>query len=289
MPSFAPLPDYACLAVSGEDALSFLQGQFSSDLKASAAGIGQLTSLSTAKGRVIAMPRLIRGEAAIHLVLPIVLAERIRAHLLRFTLRARVRISLAPGARVYGLAAAPEDLAAVTENLLLISLPGSSALALAVDLGSEDDQPPAFRDWARLSRNDWEGLEIRAGLPEVVEATSERFVAQMMNLDLLGGISFTKGCYVGQEIIARAHHLGRIKRRMKLFACAQPGASAGDPVFDGDRQVGTVVRAVTVDAEHSLLLASLPTASAAPTLGAQGAALQAMSLPYDVPDTGPRN
>lgn len=287
MPSFAPLPDYACLVVSGEDAVSFLQGQFSSDLHAPTAAAGQLTSLSTAKGRVIGMPRLIRNQAAIYLVLPVALAERMRTHLLRFTLRARVGISLEPGARVYGLAAEPADLAAVAGSMLLMSLPAGCALSLAVDLDAGGDSPQALRDWTRLSRDDWEEREIRAGLPEIVEATSERFVAQMINLDLLGGVSFTKGCYVGQEIIARAHHLGRIKRRMRLFACAQAGASAGDPVFDGDRQVGTVVRAITVDAEHSLLLASVPSAAAAATLGAQGPRLKPLSLPYEIPATGP--
>lgn len=286
MPSFAPLQDYACLAVTGEDALSFLQGQFSSDLQAPTAAVGQLTSLSTAKGRVISMPRLIRSEAVIHLVLPVALAERMRTHLLRFTLRARVGISLETGTRIYGLAAEPEHLSAVAESMLLMLLPEGSELSLAVDLDAEGDSPQALREWTRLSRDDWEELEIRAGLPEIVEATSERFVAQMINLDLLGGVSFTKGCYVGQEIIARAHHLGRIKRRMRLFRCAQTGVSAGDPVFDGDRQVGTVVRAVTVDAERSLLLASLPPAAAAATLGAQGTALEPLSLPYEIPATG---
>ncbi len=236
MPGFSPLPDYACLIASGEDATSFLQGQLSSDLLSPAARLGQLSSLSTAKGRVIAMPRLKRDESDIHLVLPAGLAARVRDHLRRFTLRARVEISLAPQARIFGLSADQETLAMVAQKMLLISLPGPSGLAMAVDFEDSSEPPAALRGWHHSARDEWEWTEIRAGLPEVTDATSERFVAQMINLDLLDGISFSKGCYVGQEIIARAQHLGRIKRRMGLFRCAQAVASPGDPVFDGDRQ-----------------------------------------------------
>ncbi|MGB5541892.1 MAG: folate-binding protein, partial [Gammaproteobacteria bacterium] len=151
------------------------------------------------------------------------------------------------------------------------------------DFEDSSEPPATLRGWHHSARDEWEWTEIRAGLPEVTDATSERFVAQMINLDLLDGISFSKGCYVGQEIIARAQHLGRIKRRMGLFRCAQAVASPGDPVFDGDRRVGTVVRAVTVDAAQSLLLASVPLAASAPVLVADGAPLERIPLPYAIP------
>ncbi|MGB5623330.1 MAG: hypothetical protein WBN65_12620, partial [Gammaproteobacteria bacterium] len=214
MPQSIHLADYACLTVSGEDAVSFLQGQLSSDVNASDASTGQLTSLNSAKGRVIAMMRLLRTDDAIRLVLPAAMSDPVANHLSRFVMRARARIAQTPD-RIYGLVTAGEP-APAAADLVIIDLPGNAALHLAIDLDPTRQNAP-IGDGSAITRQQWEQFEIEAGIPEVSAVTRERFVAQMINLDLLGGISFTKGCYVGQEIIARAHHLGRIKRRMALF------------------------------------------------------------------------
>jgi len=279
MPQSIHLADYACLTVSGEDASSFLQGQLSNDVNATQASAGQLTSLNSAKGRVIAMIRLVRTDAAICLVLPAALADSVAAHLIRFVLRARARIAQTPN-RIYGLVMEGAPAPAATD-LAIIALPGNAALHLAIDL-DPTRQTPRIADGSAISRQQWEQLEIEAGIPEISAATRERFVAQMINLDLLGGISFTKGCYVGQEIIARAHHLGRIKRRMALFRTTAE-AAAGDPVWAGGRQVGSVVRSTVIAPGRSLLLATLPVGAVAPGLGQDGPALESVPLPYPVP------
>ncbi|MGD8978438.1 MAG: hypothetical protein PVG91_12600 [Gammaproteobacteria bacterium] len=282
MPSLAHLPDYVCLDVSGDDAPSFLQGQLSSDLNAREAAEGQLSSFSTGKGRVLAMPRVLRTGTSFRLVLPAEISDAFAADLSRFILRARVRISVLP-TRICGLMTAGSSPAAAPGGWVL-ALPGPSpSLWIAIDPDLDRSTPPGD-EWQEVSRDEWERIEVEAGIPEIFEATRDRFVAQMINLDLLGGVSFTKGCYVGQEIIARAHHLGRIKRRMGLFRCAAAAAAPGQAVWAADRQVGTVVRSAADGHGERLLLASVPSGAGSCTLGEDGPALQPLALPYPVPE-----
>jgi folate-binding protein YgfZ len=125
---------------------------------------------------------------------------------------------------------------------------------------------------------DWRLAGIRAGLPQVYPETHEAFVAQMLNLDLLGGVSFEKGCYTGQEIIARTHFRGAIKRRMFRFQCAGPPPAPGTRVLVGEQHAGDVV-----DAAGSELLAVITLAQADAELELEsnrGARLERLPLPY---------
>jgi folate-binding protein YgfZ len=101
----------------------------------------------------------------------------------------------------------------------------------------------------------WRADDIAAGLPQIYPQTHESFVAQMLNLDVLGGISFTKGCYTGQEIIARAHYRGAVKRRMLRFTGPGPAPAPGTRLLSGDQHAGDVVDAVAVDVDRCELLA----------------------------------
>ena len=127
--------------------------------------------------------------------------------------------------------------------------------ATAADLGIADGQ----EDWLRE--------ELRAGRPEIWQAQSEEFTPHMLNLDLLGAISFDKGCYPGQEIVARTHYRGATKRRTHRFVASQP-VSPADKVSDGERDIGTVLNAIGTD-----LLAVIPTEKADESLTAGGAEL----------------
>ena len=131
---------------------------------------------------------------------------------------------------------------------------------------------------------DWRLADIRAGLPQVLPETHESFVAQMLNLDLVGGISFTKGCYTGQEIIARTHYRGAIKRRMLRFAADCPPPPPGTRVLEGEATAGEVVDAAATDSGCELLaVVSLAQKDAALTLADPfAAALQSLPLPYAV-------
>ncbi len=123
---------------------------------------------------------------------------------------------------------------------------------------------------------DWRLAGIRAGLPQVYPETCEAFVAQMLNLDLLGGVSFEKGCYTGQEIIARTHFRGAIKRRMFRFEYAGQPPTPGARVLAGEQHAGDVV-----DAAAGELLAVISLAQQETELRVEnGAQLKKLPLPY---------
>jgi len=148
------------------------------------------------------------------------------------------------------------------------------ALPAAVDV----TEPPAYRE------RDWRLAGIRAGLPQVYPETYETFVAQMLNLDVLGGVHFEKGCYTGQEIIARTHFRGAIKRRMFRFECACPPPVPGTRVLAGEQHAGDVVDAAATEAGCELLaVITLAQADAALELESnRGASLRRLSMPYAV-------
>jgi folate-binding protein YgfZ len=147
-------------------------------------------------------------------------------------------------------------------------------LPAAVDL----PEPHAYRE------QDWRLAGIRAGLPQVYPQTHEAFVAQMLNLDLLGGVSFDKGCYTGQEIIARTHFRGAIKRRMLRFECASPPPAPATRILAGDQHAGDVVDSAATSAGCELLaVISLAQQDAVLELETnRGVALRRLPLPYSV-------
>ena len=136
-------------------------------------------------------------------------------------------------------------------------------------------------DPARAER-DWRLGDIRDGLPQVYAATSELFVAQMLNLDLIGGISFTKGCYTGQEIIARTQHLGRIKRRLSRLRLPPGAWSIGQSLHLADGRTGRLTELASVgEGFEALAVLSLdPGAADGETGSAQAIPAEELALPY---------
>jgi tRNA-modifying protein YgfZ len=296
------LDDIGCVSASGPDAAAFLQGQLTADLDALAPHRSLLTAAATAQGRVVAVARAVRSEASIVLVLSRTEAAALRERLARYVLRARVTlVDAAAGYAALGLL----DAAAVqaAETALRAALPRATGevsatggvLALALDPAPRvlvlGPQAVVARIAAGLSSlpvtpDRWRLAEIRAGVPEIAPATRELFVPQMLNLDLLDAIGFRKGCYTGQEIIARTQHLGRIKRRMVRMRCAMP-AAPGTPVFAAGDVTGHVVASAPDGQGRQELLAtvSIADANGALALAApDGAALERLPLPYEVPE-----
>jgi tRNA-modifying protein YgfZ len=220
---------FGVLAFTGPDAGRFLQGQLSADTEKLAPGAGTLAGLHNPQGRTVALLALTRaGVDQILAALPAELLEPVAQRLRKYVLRAKVRIEdLSSSMRVIGAAAGPRD-AAIPQvdwgdrRLLLIP---------------KERLPPVLRG----SRAKWQRDDVRQGLPQVYVATSEQFVAQMLNLDLLGAIAFDKGCYTGQEVIARAHYRGRVKRRMQRWL-----NGSGTELRPGDVAHGPDGRALTV-------------------------------------------
>lgn len=213
------LPDFAVLSAKGPDAAAFLQGQLSNDVLKLTVGAGQLAALHSVQGRVQALLHLFRVDQTDYAaLLPRELLAEVMQTLTKRQFRAKFALrDDSPAWHVVGANCAP-----------------AGALTSAVDANGRclvlSRSPLATTH----SRDDWRALDIAAGVPQVYAGTQGAFVAQMLNLDVLGAVSFDKGCYIGQEIVARAHYRGRVKRRMQRFSIASgaalaPGASVSLP------------------------------------------------------------
>ncbi len=277
------LEDLGAVRVRGPDAVRFLQGQLSNDVSKLSTVQSMLAGFHNPQGRTVALLRLVLWEADdILAVVPRELAAPVAARLGKFVLRAKVKVADESSAwRLNGVvggnpvAEAPGLCLQVGDSRWLCISPADSAAPLPATAGREV----------------WERLEVEAGQPQVYTATSEEFVAQMLNLDVIDAIAFDKGCYTGQEVIARAHYRGRVKRRMQRFvsrvACiVKPGEAGQLP----DGRTFKVVRAAQLADGRSDFLAVAPrvgieadeaagTAHDTATLAADPA-----PLPYVLPD-----
>ena len=243
------LDDLGVLAVRGAEARKFLNGQLSQDVLALDRTLVRLAGLHNPQGRNLAVMRLLAWDAdTVLCVLPRALIAETRALLVRFLLRSKAELQdvseawcieglwaetpLAgpPLSSVVG-ATAHQDGAVTwrhTPDGRCLRLTPRPALAPTGSPTPPADPSPA-QPAAAAARTAWRLADVAAGLPEVLPTTRASFVAQMLNLDLLDGVSFTKGCYTGQEVIARAHYRGRVKRRLQRFEARPADPSAALP------------------------------------------------------------
>ena len=305
-----PLPDWGVLKVSGEDAAKFLQGQATGDVLALAPGALGCGAFCTPKGRVLANFRMARGREAYYLFLARELVEPLQKRLQLYVLRAKVKLENLTGhASLHALPGpdngealcamgiTPADLPTVWNELpdLGVLKLGRGAitdywLMTLADAGEK----PWLADATRPA-DAWRLRDIEAGFPLIRAATQEEFLPQMLNLDCLGGTSFTKGCYTGQEIVTRTHFLGQIKRRMFRLTCAgnlelSPGAAVVEVEGDTCKTAGQIVNACRNETGDYECLAVLSLEYAdSPNLhagSAEGPRFSRRPLPYPLEATG---
>ncbi|MCO6411141.1 MAG: folate-binding protein YgfZ [Thiogranum sp.] len=260
---FADLSHYGLIAIHGEDAEAFLQGQLTNDIRRVDEQHSQLSGYCNPKGRLLAIFRIFRRGDSYYLCLPGEMVEELIKRLRMFVLRSKVTIDDASDSFIHlGVSGtdAELDLRAFTgtvpdtvhevfqnDEQLLIRVPG---IHPSFEIFTNTARATAL--WERLNVRSapigataWQLLDIQAGIPMIYPATREAFVPQMTNLQLVDGVSFKKGCYPGQEIVARTQYLGKLKRRMykarvdsnhtptpgeDIFADAEPDQSAGQLV-----------------------------------------------------------
>lgn len=299
------LSQFGTLKVSGEDAQSFLQNLLSSDVREVNAQHAQLSSLNSPKGRMLATLLIWRVEADYFLHLPRSLSAAILKRLSMFVLRAKVKIEdvstqqICLGLSGPGAAALLQHLGSVPQHAYAVELhDGSSVICLGAQrfqINATPQQAPAL--WQKLCAGArpagsacWDWLNIRAGIPVITPATQEQFVPQMANLELIGGISFKKGCYPGQEIVARMQYLGKLKRRMYLAHMAGDALpQAGDELYSADMEgqaSGMVVNTAAAPGGGCDLLAVVQISSretqSVHWQSLQGTELKFLPLPYTV-------
>jgi tRNA-modifying protein YgfZ len=295
------LTDWGVIRARGEDAGAFLNGQLTQEALGLAPGQARLAGYCSPKGRLLATFVMWRG--APDEILLACSADLLAATLKRlsmFVLRAKCRLSDASGeialwgVALPGDAGPPLPAAAWTSA----SVAGGTAIRLADAAGSArllwaapaDAAPP----WAATSSPDvWNWLEVQSGVPRIVAGTVEAFVPQMVNLELVGGVNFQKGCYPGQEIVARSQYRGTIKRRMVLaegaaaaaagaevFAAADPGQPAGQIVLSASlpHPEGGARHAVLIEVKRALAEAGELHVGAA-----DGPVVRLRELPYEIP------
>lgn len=294
-----PLTHLAIIEASGADATAFLHAQLSNDVQGLPPGHSLLAGYCNAKGRLYALPRLWRSGDDWRLCLPADIAETVLKRLRMFVLRSKVALTLRDDLTLLGVAGegaaeclraaglpAPDCIDAVEAagdaNVLRgpgmparfqVCLPDAAAPACWAALAAGAQPAPATA---------WRLLDIDAGQPAVYAPTLEAFVPQMVNLELIGGVSFRKGCYPGQEIVARMHYLGKPSRRMYRWQAAAAPAP-GTPLLDeAGREVGTVVDAQRA-ADGARLLAVVQRGKDSAALRLPGGEpLAGLDLPYAV-------
>ncbi len=298
------LENLAPIRLTGPDARSFLQGQLSHDLTLLTTDQSLLACCNSAQGRVQAVTQLLEHEGDLFTIVPTAMIETIINRLRKYVLRAKLTIRDARDSVQIGWLnteelsqhgiTAPQRAGECsrTAKLTVLRWPDGHAtrfVCLGTDL-------PIVAEPSAATAQAWQLADIRAGLPQVFPETYESFVAQMLNLDLLNGISFNKGCYTGQEIIARAHFRGTIKRRMFRFTAPGSAPAPGCRVLCNGAHAGEVVMATSTGKNCELLavislahyqqplqlegqLAGQP----AGQLDSAATPLQLATLPYELP------
>ena len=300
------LPHPGLIRFSGEEAQSFLHNQLTCDVAALAPGSSTYGAHCTAQGRALASFLLWRSEQDFFMQLPSSLREPVQKRLSKFILRSRVIVEDVSSERAL-VGIAGKDAAALVQQVLgavpkspydVVHANGMTVLRLPVDryqiVVSREHAPrltEALGAAGKAGPEHWEWLAIRAGIPVILPATQEQFVPQMVNLDLIGGVSFQKGCYPGQEIVARMHYRGTLKQRMYLAnIAAQQHPQPGDKLYSsgfGEQASGAIVNAARSPESGHDVLAVVQIASAGRGdihwKTPDGPVLKLLPLPYDVP------
>jgi folate-binding protein YgfZ len=301
----AALDHLAVLQFGGEDAEAFLQGQLTCDVRKIGPRSSTYGAYCSPRGRMLASFLLWREETGFSMALSRDIAAAVQKTMSRFVLRAKVKIWEASGSLALVGAAGPN-----AESALRGVFPDPPGMPHEVSSRSgtgslirlQDGRfvlastPATASDLRRrlgstlhvTDARAWRWLDIRNGLPWITAATQDRLVPQMANFELLGGVSFDKGCYAGQEVVARTQHLGKVKRRMFLANVAAPAAAGDDLCSEdlGDQASGTVVNAeASPDGGYDMLAvvqSSSRESSPVHLKSLEGPALRFLPLPYTI-------
>ena len=272
----ASLPELGVVSVSGADAVSFLQSQLTNDVARMTPNQVQLSGYCTPKGRLLATFHQWRTDEGVFLRMPRELIGPVVKRLSMFVLRAKAKVADVSDAwttyAVLGedaellhdaglsMPQAPWASTVTGSGRVDRMLPAPDGVTRCLLTLSSKGQVPAPDHVAHVPGNVWWLSEIDAAVPTVFAATQEKFVPQMINFEVLGGVDFKKGCYPGQEIVARSQYLGKLKRRMNVADVDATDVQPAADIFHSDaaQPIGTVVMAAAATAGGSALLFEAP-------------------------------
>ncbi len=298
------LSHFGLIKVSGNDAETFLQGQFTNDVRQVTAEQHQLSAWCTSKGRILVNFRLFQHDGAYYLLLPQENLATTLKRLQMYVLRAAVKLE-EMSKSLFRIGVAGTDSPTLLTECLGFTPPIEVNASLTVDEITVLHIPgtqPRYIVFSEMPQNlwrcatqiaqpigasAWQLLDLLAGLPQIVSATTEAFVPQMVNYQAIGGLNFKKGCYTGQEVVARMKYLGTLKRRMYLArinttVLPQPGDTLY--INTSEESVGKIVNAAPYPDGGAIVLAVIKIAHAQEDeihwKSQRGASLQFMDLPY---------
>jgi folate-binding protein YgfZ len=276
--SITAIAHLAIIKVLGKDATQFLQGQLTCNVDELSESKSFFTAFCNAKGRTISTLLIIKTADAFLLILPKALAEKVIAKLQMYILRSDVQLHDSTNELcLIGISSTHSDLLPSSPNTdfdvtnskeIIVKFPSKNFRYLIIS-----SMPQISILWNQLRQNhnlsinnsdSWIYQDISAGIPWLSEATSEQYIPQMLNIDKLGGISFTKGCYTGQEIIARTHYLGKAKRELFLAECNITAMLNVDTqIFsaESEQSIGKVLSIQANEQKYRLLIVISTTAA----------------------------
>ncbi|RUR27279.1 folate-binding protein [Vreelandella andesensis] len=299
MSGCARLPHLAALDVKGADAEKFLQGQTSAQVSLANGFFAPLTCFCTPKGRMLANAQLLKiSNEHYRLLLSTSLVDMLVNHLAKFAAFYRVELQAQPSMVIVGASESANEAAQAfglslpdqpythhtNSQATVLRLPGQGRWLISVENTAEHHalKPNDDRD----ALNTWLLEDIRSGLAWLTAQQQEHFLPQMLNWEALGGISFKKGCYTGQEVVARAHFRGQVKKRLvRVTTTSDSLPSVGDSIVDEqDKTVCEVVSsAFSADQQVELLaVASTKAIEALTPLYWQGHPITLCDLPYTI-------
>jgi tRNA-modifying protein YgfZ len=312
---FSVLSDDTVISAKGADTVSFLQGQLTNDVALLEDQGVQLTGYCNAKGRLYATFTLTKHGTDVDLIVPADVAALVQKRLSMFVMRAKTKLSIDTEARLIGLLNPPAELvgesAAITVNrsVQLTHPSADNVTATLMRLSDLVDQSSRYVLQTSISDLDtwtsyfatlmkeqpisiWRAAEINAGITRVGLELTEMFVPQMLNLELLDAVNFKKGCYPGQEVVARSQYLGKMKRRTFLYSSTtQPShfKLAADVIDSVSSNVeGQIVGIGVSDLGATLLIETSTDVFAATQTGSSSLAvgeakLSPLPQPYEFP------
>ncbi len=302
----ADLSQLGLSAFSGEETATFLQGQLTNDVRQLHANTAQWNGYCSPKGRLLGNFLMWRQGDDYVLQMSGDVRESVQKKLAMFIMRSKTKARDASDENVRLVIAGPQALGAV--NSALGAMPeapmqvASTESGYVIRVGQDKfvlNLLPAAAEqvWQALAQSAtpvgapvWDGLRLNAGIPMITAATQDQFVPQMVNLEVIGGVSFQKGCYTGQEIVARSQYLGKLKRRMFL-AHVDSEAAPGDSLYSADmdgQATGMVVNvAPSVEGGVDLLAVMQVESAKSSTMhlkALDGPTLTLKTLPYSLPE-----
>ena len=242
------------IELQGNDSVEFLQGQMTQDIYSIEDSKATLTSILNPQGRIISTAFIFKWGESFILMVSNEVRDKLIAWLSRFILRSEVQITQSED-YVFGLNQEnarklcvalnidSKDTSFESDELCLKTIEADNERAFLV---SKSENFLDDLSISTLATKDWKMADINAGIPTIYRENIEKFIPQMVNLDLINGISFTKGCYTGQEIVARVQHRGNIKKRMFHITTGIPdkALNPGATIFHKDSGVGTIVQSL---------------------------------------------